>query len=146
MEPNFLVDVVNVGSSRIGGDKPRLVGGSRLAQDLRKDPRVPVRQMIVDLPAGERAVTGNVSVGGIGFELDERPGLAPGQIFGVRLTVPDSEPLDIRAALCHLQPVGSSGRYYAGARFVDLDELSECPLFRYIEEATLAVLANAVVQ
>lgn len=145
MEPNLLVDLVNMPSKAAGPTSgPRV---RKIARELRRDRRVPVRQMILTLPDGARYVAGNVSVGGVGFELDDETSLRPGQEFSVRLSVPDNhEPLDMRARLCHLRFVESAGRYYGGAKFVDVDALNEWPLFRYIEEASLVLMASAVVR
>ena len=148
MEPNLLVDLVNVRTPPRGEVAGiRTSGPPRFGQELRRDPRVPVRQMILGLPTGARAVVGNVSISGVGFEIDDAGDLRLGDMFSVQLTVPDSHgPLDMRAELRHLQYLESAGRYYGGARFVEFDELSEYPLFRFVEEASLAMLANAVVQ
>lgn len=118
-----------------------------MPRELRKDPRVPVDQMLLGLPEGPRYVAGNVSVGGVGFELEEEIALQLGDRFRVRLTVPDNdEPLDMYAELCHLRYLDAAGRFYGGGRFVDVDELAEYPLFRYVEESALALMASAVVQ
>ncbi len=148
MEPNHLVDLVNVGP-RHSGRRPRLPrsGEHEVSTELRRDPRVPIQEMVLGLPGGPRLATGNVSVGGVGFELDEDVELSPGDRFTVRLSVPDShDPIDVSAELCHLRFVESAGLFYGGGRFVDLDELSEYPLFRYVEEASLLLLANTAMQ
>ena len=146
MEPNFLVDLVNIGAGGAGaGDRTRMTRARRVSKELRKEPRVPVRNMVLGLPTGDLQVTGNVSVSGFGFELENAAALTVGDTFGVRLTVPDNhEPLNMRAELCHLRFVEAAGLYYGGGRFIEVDELYEYPLFRYVEEASLALLASAV--
>ncbi len=147
MEPNFLVDLVTMSSGRTGSRGGKSRPGQRpVGKEQRKNPRVPVRQMRLRLPIGPRLVTGNVSVTGVGFETEDPIEIAVGERFGVQLAVPDChEPLDLHAELRHLQYIQPAGRYFGGGRFVDVDELLEYPLFRYIEEASLALLASASV-
>ena len=125
-------------------ERVRVGGEFRMLRELRRGPRVPIQEMILALPDGQRSVAGNVSLGGFGFESSDGIGLEPGDRFLVRLTVPDNdEPLEMAAELCHLNYVEASGTFRGGARFVDVDELSEYPLFRYVEEAALVLLASA---
>ena len=102
--------------------------------------------MMLEFRDGCRYAAGNVSIGGVGFELAERVKLTPGERFSVRIAIPDThEPIDLQAELRHLRFIETSGRYYGGGKFINLDELSEYPLFRFVEEVSVARLAHAVV-
>ena len=115
-----------------------------LAVELRHSPRVPVGQMVIGLPDGDRYVHGNVSTGGIGFHLDEIVALRPGDRLAVRLTIPEvNAPISLSATVCHVRFSENDGRLHVGACFTELDELIEYPLFRFVEEAALSRRARS---
>lgn len=110
------------------------------ARELRQSPRVPVAQMMIALPDGNRLVRGNVSCSGVGFELPEQVRVRPGDRIALQIVVPDSpDPLVLGAVVTRVQPPKPlvRGRSFIGARFVDLDVLVENPLYRYVEERSL---------
>lgn len=121
-------------------------------REHRSGARVAVARLSVDLPmmdavhASTVSVSGNISVGGVGFALkwDDGPALAVGDRLTIRFRLPDSlhETL-VRAEVRHVTHHHESGVQRIGARFLDADELVSLPLFRYIEESLLAVRATS---
>lgn len=108
------------------------------ALENRTCPRVPVTRLVVGLPDGDRYVRGNVSSGGVGFELDEHLPVRPGDPIAVRIVVPDSqEALALSAVIRHSRYRERDNCFYVGAAFIDVDELVQNPLDRFIDEAVL---------
>lgn len=106
--------------------------------EQRASPRVAVQGMRVGLVDGSRSVHGNLSTGGVGFELEDCPPLRAGDPMVVSLLLPDAdEPVAVSAIVCRVHYDERRGRLLVGARFVDVDALVECPLFRFVEEAAL---------
>jgi c-di-GMP-binding flagellar brake protein YcgR len=106
-----------------------------MPQELRSSPRVPLDRFIVCLRSGDLVVTGNLSSGGVGFE-SSGP-LKIGEPVCVSLLLPETgEPASISAIIRHVE-VLSSGRYYVGVRFLEVDHFIQSPLDRYVEEAAL---------
>ncbi|MCB9645393.1 MAG: PilZ domain-containing protein [Deltaproteobacteria bacterium] len=109
-----------------------------LGHEMRASPRVPVTQLVVGLVDGDRYVRGNISSGGVGFEIDELIPLRRGDPITVRLNIPDStEPLAMSAVVQHSHYRDHDGVFYVGALFVDVDELVQNPLDRFVEETSL---------
>ncbi len=119
-------------------------------REHRDGARVALARLCVELPGEEPSelpgtmVGGNISTGGVGFVLDgESPEVAVGDRVTVRFSLPDSfDELVVRAEVRHLSP-REAGGYRVGARFLDADELVQNPLYRYVEEALLAVRATS---
>lgn len=108
------------------------------AMELRASPRVQVHGLQIGLASGARSVRGNLSTGGVGFELDDCPPLRPGDPLVVSLSIPEvDEPLAVSAVICRVRWDERRGRLVVGARFIDVDALIECPLFRFVEETAL---------
>lgn len=81
-------------------------------------------------------VAGDVSSGGVGFELTDAPSL--GEPICVSMVLPETgETVSMSAVVCHVEP-GHPGIYHVGARFTDLDMLVLSPLERHVEETALA--------
>jgi c-di-GMP-binding flagellar brake protein YcgR len=109
-----------------------------LGHELRASPRVPVTQLVVGLADGDRYVRGNISSGGVGFEIEEAVPLRRGDPITVLLTIPDStEPLALSAIVQHSHYREMEGVFYVGALFVEVDELVQNPLDRFVEEVSL---------
>jgi c-di-GMP-binding flagellar brake protein YcgR len=101
----------------------------------RRSPRIPLQRFIVCLRAGDRIVTGDLSSGGIGFEVPEPIHL--GDPIAVSLTLPETgESVSLSAVICHVTQT-DKGTYRIGARFIDMDVLIQRPLERYVEETAL---------
>jgi hypothetical protein len=106
--------------------------------DLRGSQRVAVPHLWIALPHGAVATRGNISTGGIGFEVDGCPPLRAGDPIVVRVAIPETgEPLALSATICRVHYDDRRERLYVGARFVDVDLLTEFPLFRFVEETAL---------
>lgn len=99
--------------------------------DRRTSPRVAVAQLVVGFPREVHVVVGNLSSGGIGFHF---PGSVPlGETLVVQVHLPDAMfPLEVRAVVCHVRQ--EHGAEHVGARFVDVDDLEQWPIDRYVEE------------
>lgn len=109
-----------------------------VGQEMRNSPRVRVTRLVVGLPDGDRYVRGNVSSGGVGFELDELVVLQAGDPIAVQLVIPESrEPLAMSAVVKHTHYREDNGVLYVGACFERVDELVQNPLERFVEEAVL---------
>lgn len=109
-----------------------------VVQELRQSPRVLITQLVVGFPDGDRYVRGNISSGGVGFELDELIPVEVGDPITVRLDVPETlEPLVFSALVRHTHYDRDGSVQYVGARFIEVDELSQNPLERFVEEAVL---------
>lgn len=107
-------------------------------RDNRASPRVGVTQLVVGLADGDRFARGNISSGGVGFELEELVALHAGDPVAVRFVVPETmEPLVLSAVVVHTSYRRGEGSLYVGAAFVDVDELVQNPLDRFVEEAVL---------
>lgn len=97
--------------------------------------------MVVALPEGERLVTGDISTGGVGFELDECHILNRDAPVSIRLRLPEAgEVLVLQAQIRHVTFRKNAGRFWVGAEFVGLDILFENPIFRFVEESVLVAL------
>lgn len=125
--------------------------------DHRAGARVILPRLSVELPGGQVSATsveptaawvpatrGDISTGGVGFVLPVGSGmLRLGDRITVRFTLPDhSGELLVRAEVRHAMP-HSDGGQRVGAAFTDADELIQHPLYRYIEEALLALRATS---
>jgi hypothetical protein len=104
-------------------------------KELRSSPRVPFDRFIVQVRGSERVVSGNLSMGGVGFAL--RSPVRAGESIGVRFRIDTGEFLEISAVICHVG-ARSDGQFYAGARFIDVDVLVQNPLERFFEELSLS--------
>ncbi len=105
---------------------------------MRSSPRVAVTRLVVGLADGDRYVRGNVSSGGVGFEIDERVAVRAGDPIAIRLTIPETrEPLALSAVVCHSHYREQDGVFYVGAAFIDTDVLVQNPLDRFVDEAVL---------
>lgn len=106
--------------------------------DRRHEPRVRLRQVRLRLNDGVRYVRGNVSMSGVGFEIEECLPLGVGDRIQLGLTfVEDDEPLWVEAVIRHVQVSGQGRTFYVGASFQEVDELVANPLYRYVEEVLL---------
>ncbi len=100
---------------------------------------MPFDRFIVCLRAGDLVVRGNLSSGGVGFEV---PGpLKVGEPVCVSLMLPETgEPASISAVVAHVER--RHGTFYIGVRFLEVDHFVQSPIDRYVEEtALLAALA-----
>lgn len=108
-------------------------------EEMRRSPRVPVDRLIVGVRGGNRVVHGNLSTGGVGFEVPERLGV--GEPIAVCFSLPETgEPVSIAAEVRHVRR--ETEGYYVGARFIDMDVLVQNPLDRYIEEVAIGALVQ----
>ncbi len=106
--------------------------------DMRASPRVLVTRLVVGLPDGDRYVRGNISSGGVGFEMDERVSVRAGDPIAIRLAIPETrEPLALSAIVRHTQYREHDSVFYVGACFIDTDELVQNPLDRFVDESLL---------
>ena len=109
-----------------------------LAQDLRQSPRVRVARMRIGLPLTDVTLEGNVSCGGVGFEIASAHRLHIGDPITISLMVPElAEPLALSGTVRHVQHRALAGRQYVGARFDVSDPLLMNPLDRFVEETAL---------
>ena len=99
-------------------------------------------------PEGEDALmvpasSGDISTGGVGFVLSAGTDrLSVRDRVTVRIALPDSfDEILVRAEVRHVA-ASEDGTQRVGAAFLDADELIQHPLYRYIEEALLAVRAT----
>ncbi len=107
-------------------------------RELRRSPRISVHRLRIGLAEADLALHGNLSTGGVGFELSPRHRARVGDPIAVQIDVPElSEPLALSATICHVQRRAGSPNRYVGARFGEIDELIENPLYRYVEETAL---------
>lgn len=107
-------------------------------RELRGSPRVGVTRLVVGFADGDRYVRGNISSGGVGFEVDERAPVRVGDPIAIRLTIPETlEPLALSAVVVHTHYRSDTQVLYVGATFVEVDELVQNPLDRFVEEAHL---------
>lgn len=103
----------------------------------RTSPRVRVARLRIALTDGDLTLDGNVSTGGVGFELDRRRRVHIGDPIAVSIDLPElGEAVALSATVCHVNPVGP-WQTYVGARFQPTDPLVENPLFRFVEESAL---------
>jgi len=108
------------------------------AVENRSSPRVRVSRLRIGLADADLTLDGNVSTGGVGFEVDPDLRLNVGDPIAVMLDLPElGEPLALSATVCHVHLRTESRSRYVGARFLDVDELVENPLFRFVEETVL---------
>ncbi|MCK6551629.1 PilZ domain-containing protein [Myxococcota bacterium] len=108
----------------------------RVKRDLRHSPRVPLARFVVCLRRGDLVVSGDVSSGGVGFSLEDPPGV--GEPICVSMILPETgEPVSMAATVCHIEPTADRGAFHVGARFTDIDTLVQSPLERHVEEAAL---------
>lgn len=94
--------------------------------------------MRIGLADADLTLDGNVSTGGVGFEVDPSFRLHVGDPIAVSIDLPElAEPLALSATVCHVHQRPESRSHYVGARFSAVDELVENPLFRFVEESAL---------
>lgn len=109
-----------------------------MMRENRSSPRVGVTQLLIGLADGDRYVAGNISSGGVGFAMTGPSRLEVGDPVTVRFSIPEThEPLALSAVVVHRHYRDGEQAYYFGAAFVDVDELVQNPLERYVEEAFL---------
>lgn len=109
----------------------------------RTSPRVRVARLRIGLADADLTLDGNVSTGGVGFELDPSHRVHVGDPIAVSIDLPElEEPMALSAMVCHLHTRPDSRSHYVGARFFDLDELAANPLFRFVEESALLAQAQ----
>ena len=107
-------------------------------RELRRAPRVGGIELTVRLRDDVRVVRGNISTGGVGFELDECALLEEGEPISVEVEIPElSDTVSLGAVIRHVQIPQSQGAFYVGASFVQPDEMVLNPLFRFVEERRL---------
>lgn len=114
------------------------------APDLRRSPRVRVTELRVGLSEADLTLRGNLSAGGVGFELGAAHRIRVGDPITVAVRIPELvDPVALSATVCHVQFRSNQG-YYVGARFEDVDELVSHPLYRFVEESALLHRAAAL--
>jgi hypothetical protein len=115
------------------------------ARDLRRSPRVRVARLRVGLQQVDLTLEGNVSSGGVGFEIPSAHRVHIGDPVTVSMAIPElNEPVALSAIVCHVQHRALVGRQYVGARFTELDELVLNPLDRFVEESALLSAARSL--
>lgn len=115
------------------------------AVDHRQSPRVRVAEIRVGLVGGDLTLQGNLSTGGVGFELDGTHRIRVGEPITVSVRIPELlDPVALSATVCHVQARPAGGGMYVGARFEDVDELVSNPLYRFVEESALLHRAAAI--
>lgn len=104
----------------------------------RSSPRVRVSRLRIGLSDVDLTLDGNVSTGGVGFEVEPDHRVHVGDPIAVSIDLPElEEPLALSATVCHVHRRSGSSRSYVGARFRETDELVENPLYRFVEESAL---------
>jgi hypothetical protein len=104
----------------------------------RSSPRVRVSRLRIGLCDVDLTLDGNISTGGVGFEVDRDHRVHVGDPIAVSIDLPElEEPLALSATVCHVHRRSESDRHYVGARFRETDALVENPLFRFVEESAL---------
>lgn len=122
-------------------------------REHRSSARVTLARLAVEIPNSSSvepevavvpARSGDISTGGVGFVLPAgHRNLRQGERLTVRFTLPDSfDELLVRAEVRHVER-DDGGAQRVGAAFLDADELVHNPLYRYIEEALLALRATS---
>ena len=87
------------------------------------------------LRAGDLVVSGNLSSGGVGFEVPIAVKI--GEPVCISLLVPETgEPASISAIVRHVEKLDVN-RFYVGVRFLEVDHFVQSPIDRYVEEAAL---------
>ncbi len=103
----------------------------------RQSPRVNVYEMSVYVADREMFVSGDVSSGGVGFRIEELLFLGPEDPLRVEMKLPEGMgELSMPAKICHTRRL-EDGSLFVGAVFEGLDELTQNPLDRYVEERHL---------
>ncbi|MGF1509086.1 MAG: PilZ domain-containing protein [Myxococcota bacterium] len=113
--------------------------------DHRRSPRVRVARIRIGLQQADLTLEGNISSGGVGFEIPSAHRVHIGDPITVAMSIPElSEPVALSAMICHVQHRALVGRQYVGARFTGNDELVLNPLDRFVEESALLSTARPV--
>lgn len=101
----------------------------------RSSPRVALTRFIVCFRAGDVIVGGNLSKGGVGFEVPIAVRI--GEPVCISLILPETgEPASISAIVRHVEMIAPK-RFYVGVRFLEVDHFVQSPIDRYVEEAAL---------
>lgn len=107
-------------------------------RELRQSPRVDVPALRVGMTRSDVTLRGNISSGGVGFEIESAHRLRVGDSIKVRVHIPEfDEAVELDAIVCHVQHAIGRRRQYVGARFEGVDELLLYPLDRWVEESAL---------
>lgn len=115
------------------------------SQELRRSPRIEVGAMRVGMTRSDVTLRGNISSGGVGFEIESAHRLQIGDRLTVQVRIPEcDEPVELDAVVCHVQHTMDQRRQYVGARFEGVDELLLYPLDRWVEESALIDATRAV--
>ncbi|MEM1023399.1 MAG: PilZ domain-containing protein [Myxococcota bacterium] len=107
-------------------------------KELRHSPRIEVPALHVEMTRSGVTLRGNISSGGVGFEIESAHRLRIGDAITVRVQIPEfDEAVELDAVVCHVQHAVGRRRQYVGARFDGVDELLLYPLDRWVEESAL---------
>jgi len=114
-------------------------------RELRRSPRIEVGAMRVGMTRSDVTLQGNISAGGVGFEIESAHRLQIGDHIKVQVRIPEfDEPVELDAVVCHVQHSAGRRRQYVGARFEGVDELLLYPLDRWVEESALIDATRAI--
>ena len=111
-----------MGARTKGSDDASRLYINEMADERRKDPRVPARMeaevKFTSWHVYSLIYTINISKGGMNLELAEEP--QPGAIVSIKLTPPEGAPLVLEATVRHSAKVGKT--WSTGVQFQNLDD------------------------